>query len=210
MAQKNQSFFAKFLKALPSAIMLFEILIWLFTSAPAEAAMTIIAVLIHEAAHIAAGKLCRVKFQSVKLSSLGAKLSVSNVILPYPTEIFICASGPIANIATAIIVSLLFPGNKILVYLSDVSIALALLNILPIEGFDGGGITKHTVSLIASVDTAEKTLKILSFTALFCLWCISVYIMMRSGKSLSLFLYSIAIFSSLFRNHKKAWFSENN
>lgn len=204
MTQKNQSFFAKSLKSLPSAVMLFEILIWLFTSAPAEAAMTIIAVLIHEAAHIAAGKLCRVNFQSVKLSSLGAKLSLTNVFLPYPTEIFICASGPVANIATTILVSWLFPGNKPLEYLSGVSIALALLNLLPIEGFDGGGIAKHTISLIASVDTAEKTLNILSFSALFCLWCVSVYIMMRAGKSLSLFLYSVAIFSSLFRNYKKA------
>ena len=204
MTQKNSRLVTKGLETVSAAIMLFEILVWLVSSAPLESAMTIIAVTLHETAHIAAGKLCRVNFQRVKLSSLGAKLSASNVILSYPVEIFICASGPLANLSTAAIVFLFFPGNKALKYLADVSIALALLNLLPIEGFDGGGITKHTVSLLISVDAAEKILKVLSFAALFCIWCVSVYIMMRSGKSTSLFLYSLAIFASLFRSPKKA------
>ena len=51
---------------------------------------------------------------------------------------------------------------------------------------------------VMGIFTAERVLRILSFSCILLLWGTSVYLMLRIGSSLALFVFSSALFAQMF------------
>ncbi|MBE6662001.1 MAG: hypothetical protein E7606_01820 [Ruminococcaceae bacterium] len=188
------------LQKLSLAALCVGFLLWIFTAKAALPFLTLTAILIHELGHLFAARLLRMKPSGATADTIGIRLLFRGTPPSYKKEIVLCAAGPLANLLS-IPLSLLF-GLSPTSFFHAVSGALALLNLLPIEGFDGGRIVRASLLLFLPPDTTDKITDVLSFLFLFMLWCISVYLMMRTANELSLFFFATAIFFRIFLQKK--------
>ncbi len=158
-------------------------------------------VILHELGHVFMAKLCHIRLSELKLSIFGAALSPSNTLYSYKDEILLCIGGPLSNFVSALIVHMCL-GNilKADIFVMS-SLALGIINLLPIIGFDGGRITLALLSLILGPRQANGILKFLSFMFIFILWLFSVYLLIKIGASLTLFIFSLSLFTKIFIPH---------
>ncbi len=162
------------------------------------AAMT--AAALHEFGHIAAARLIGVKLSGMSLDLLGARLDTGKKLISYGDELRLAAAGPFVNLVCFVAVyplTLTAPTPFVNTF-AAASAGLCLLNLLPIESFDGGRILSCIISMTSDPDRAGRTVRALSFFCIFALWSVSVYLLLRTGSSLSLFVFSAALFARLF------------
>lgn len=175
-------------------------LLWVFTTPTRIPILTLAAIVIHEVGHLTAAYLLHMKPSGAIADTIGIRLLFNGIPPSYAKEIVLCAAGPLANLLSFFLT--LLCGLSALSFFPSVSLALAMLNLLPIEGFDGGRIAKSSLLLFLPPDRADRISDLFSFLFLFVLWCVSVYLMMRAGNELSLFFFSTAIFFRIFLQKK--------
>ena len=153
---------------------------------------------LHELGHVIAAKIRKIRLLEFKLGILGAAIFPKNQLFSYKDEIILCLGGPVANFITAgFCVGF---GMSPASFFIQSSLALGILNMLPVHSFDGGRILSALLHMCVSERTAGLLCKIVSFTVLFSLWCISVYLLLRRSATLSLFIFSASVFVKLFIN----------
>ncbi|MBE6600113.1 MAG: hypothetical protein E7640_02750 [Ruminococcaceae bacterium] len=154
---------------------------------------------IHELGHIIAAKARNIELSSLSLDLLGARIGTGTRLNSYFDEIVLCAAGPLTNFffGAAVLFSPLRT-NEYTMFFAASSIALGALNLLPIKTFDGGRILTCLLARILGIYISEKIVFALSFVCCFALWCFSVYLLMRVGASLSLFVFSVSLFARIF------------
>lgn len=169
---------------------------------PLSAAATLLAVTVHEGGHLVAAALIGTKPNRFSLRTLGARLEVDTAELPYGKEMILAAAGPIANLlgaAYALPLAVIASNTLFepVCFFIAASVGLAILNLLPIKSFDGGRILNCALSLISDRFADGKLAGAISFLSLFALWSTSVYLILRTGASLSLFTFSVTLFVRL-------------
>ena len=159
----------------------------------------LLAATIHELGHILVAKILNTDLGELKLGIFGASLSIESSMTSYKNEMAIAFGGPLANLLCALLASHFYSGENVFLQGFFIcSIFLAALNLLPIIDLDGGRILLCLLSLIVPCYTALRILKICSLIVVFSLWCLSVYLLLRLGASLSLFIFSSALFCKIF------------
>lgn len=162
----------------------------------------LLAAALHEMGHIAVAKICNIDLGELRLSIFGASLTPRSLLCSYKKEILLCLAGPLVNLISALLLAPLFDGASSFGGLFiRASLFLGLLNLLPIHELDGGRILFCLLSLRLSVGTATRIIKVISFVLIFSLWCLSVYLLLRLSSSLSLFVFSLTLFSKIFLLH---------
>lgn len=181
------------------AVMLF---LSLMLSSSPYALIPLIAAAIHELGHILCARICGVRLSSFELGIFGARISTEGALYSYSTEIAISAAGPIFNLICADLVAIICKLSGISSSIPDIfifsSVALGVINLMPIRSFDGGRIFSALLSKFISVSSVEAILDALSFSSLFLIWSISLYLLLRTSASLSLFIFSISVFANIF------------
>ena len=157
----------------------------------------ICAVAIHELGHLILAKICKIQLRELKLGIFGAALSPQNYLYSYKKEILLCLGGPLSNFLSAFAISYFFNAEP-LEYFNECSLALGILNLLPISGFDGGRIFSALLSIFFPPNTVQTVCKAISFALIFILWCFSVYLLIKISASLSLFTFSLSLFTKIF------------
>lgn len=157
----------------------------------------ILAAFCHELGHIIAAKLQRIPLGELKLGIFGASLTSKPLLCSYKNEIILAAAGPLVNLISAAIL-LPFCKNDFCALFVAASLFLGILNLLPIYEFDGGRILFCALSYLHSQELARKIIFALSFILIFALWTLSVYLLLRLSSSLSLFIFSLSLFSKIF------------
>ncbi len=154
---------------------------------------------LHELGHIFAARVRKIELSSLSLDIFGARIGTGARLNSYLDEIVLCAAGPISNFifAAAVLASPL-RDNEYILFFAASSIALGALNLLPIKSFDGGRILSCVLARMCGVELSERIVFALSFISCFSLWCFSVYLMIRVGASLSLFVFSVSLFARIF------------
>lgn len=167
----------------------------------------VIAVLLHEAGHILAARAVGMKFGHLRLTPTGLRLITKCDFSSYDDELTIALGGPMANALSALLMRLLCSVCPLLVGFSSrfipLSLSLALLNLLPLRSFDGARILyclacchhRRLPSLVP--DQAEHLITWLSCLVLTGLWLLSVYLLLRCGSALSLYLFCLQLFLCL-------------
>ena len=162
--------------------------------------MSILAAACHEAGHIIAARLLGIGFYEMRLGIFGAQLRTGR-ICGYREELLLAAAGPLANflsLPAAFFLLRFFPSATDYINLFILSsVALGIMNLLPVRSLDGGRIFICLFSS-KSPGTVEKVLSFLSFLSIFTLWCISLYLLLRFSTSLSLFIFSLSLFAKIF------------
>ena len=159
------------------------------------------AAMVHEAGHIFAALILKMKLDGFTLNLFGARIGVALPKYSYRQEFFMALAGPLANIISGAMSLSIYntcTENEYLLFFAIASFFLGILNFLPIKSFDGGRIFICIFSPSFGAYTPERWLNRLSFLFIFLLWVISVYLMLRIGSSLTLFVFSSAIFAELF------------
>ena len=161
----------------------------------------LLAALIHECGHLLAAHVLHISIGSLHISILGARLELRDPLLSYQKEWALCAAGPIFSFLAAALAALLldaYPHSEGLRLFAMTSYALGMINLLPIGWLDGGRMFRAMCLMLFSHRVANVLLQIFSFFFLLILWMISVYLLIRVGNSLKLFVFSVSLFFRFF------------
>ena len=170
-------------------------LVCIFISSPKYFPALICSVTIHELGHVFAAKFRKIALYELRLGIFGAALAPKSTLYSYADEIILCLGGPLFNLLSAFAASRLLSGVDMFIMSS---LALGSLNLLPIIGFDGGRIFSSVLCMLFSPRTAERILKMISFIFIFILWSFSLYLLIRTGASLTAFVFSVSLFAKIF------------
>ena len=159
-------------------------------------------VALHESGHLIAAFLLGIPIRSLDIGTFGASLKVRGSLISYPKEFLLCAAGPSMNFISAI-AAVIYSEHR--GYYSEcgewfiaVSIMLGLLNLIPAEGFDGGRMLSVVVTSLFGPRISARLISFTTFSSIMLLWMVSVYLLIRYGTSLSLFIFTVSLFYRLF------------
>ena len=164
-------------------------------------ATLLLAAFLHECGHFFVAHLLGIPISSLHISILGAQLELRDPLLSYRREWLLCFAGPLFSFAAAAVGGLLllvFPNVPLLCHFVMTSCALGIVNLLPIGCLDGGRMFRAMCRQLLPHRAASIFLESLSFIFLLILWMTSVYMMIRMGNSLKLFIFSFSLFFRFF------------
>ena len=157
---------------------------------------------LHESGHMLAAILLGIPLRSLDIGIFGASLKVRGSLISYPKEFLLCAAGPAANFVSAFAVAVFSEQRG---YYSEcgewfisVSVMLGLLNLIPAEGFDGGRMLSVLLTSLFGPRASARVISVSTFISIVALWMLSVYLLLRYGTSLSLFVFTLSLFYRLF------------
>lgn len=158
--------------------------------------------IIHECGHLTAAVMLGIPLRSLDVGLFGASLRVRGSLISYPKEFLLCAAGPAMNFLSALAV-VIFSEHRGYYsecgeWFASVSVMLGLLNLMPAEGFDGGRMLSVALTSTLGPRISARALSISTFLSIVALWMFSVYLLLRYGTSLSLFVFTLSLFYRLF------------
>ena len=162
------------------------------------AAMSLLAAALHEMGHLVAARLLKIPIGSMRFDLLGARIDVKGRILSYGEEWLLCASGPIFSLVFSLIGSFFWSHGKLAVAFSCASLLLGLLNLLPIQTFDGGRMLECALLSFSSPKRTSDILRGCTFFFLWLLWAFSAYLMIKIADGISLFFFTITLLARFF------------
>lgn len=149
------------------------------------------AVLLHETGHILCAVLLNIPFSGLAVRPCGAVMTFDFSGTTYLREMCVHLAGPGTGILSAVCALLAF-GNTAS-YFAGLSVWLAVLNLLPVQGFDGGGVLSCLLSLFLPAETAYRVCRAVSVVTLFLLWTAVLWIELRVRAVLTLLLFILYI-----------------
>ena len=159
----------------------------------------VLAALCHELGHLLAARILGIGFREFRVGLYGAGLEPSGELFSYGQEILLCLAGPLTNLTLALLLWKM-PHPLFVSHFIFSSLALGILNLLPIRGFDGGRTLQALLLFFFPPRTVRGILNLLSFLFVFLLWSFSVFCLLRIAATLSLFIFSLSLFFRLFVN----------
>lgn len=169
----------------------------LFSCFPAVA---LLAIAIHGAGHILAAATVGMRFGRLRLTATGLRLLSDQPYPSYRAEALVALGGPLFNLVSAALVYAHLQGCDFVL----LSLYLGLLNLLPLRGFDGGTLLlcflcdRHALFPSLSPRTAERIISAISALVLMLLWLAAVYLLLRRESALSLYVFCLQLFRSVF------------
>ena len=152
----------------------------------------------HEAGHLLAAAVLKISVVSLRLGLLGARIETRGGVLGYGAEWKLAAAGPAASFACA---AAALPFRSVAESVSRfcaASFLLGLLNLLPVETFDGGRMARCMLAARFGDAASVRVCRAVSFCVLFLLWCVSVYLLLRAGSGVSWLGFSMSLFARFF------------
>ena len=157
--------------------------------------------IIHECGHFWMAKWLHIPIRALHISILGAQIQLSDPLLSYRKEWLLCAAGPLFSALGALCAwggDALSSGMQIWNDFCGISLALGVINLLPIGWLDGGRMHRALCYQLLPPTIARIVVRLVSFLCFLLLWMTSVYLMLRFGNSLSLFAFSFSLFLRFF------------
>ena len=156
-----------------------------------EVLLFVVAVALHECGHIIAAGLCGVKLVSLKSRGIGAVMSYDFSECSYFREAAVHFSGTLLNLLSAFSAVIMYGSRAH--YFCGVSVTLACVNLLPIKGFDGGGVARCILSRLFMPDSAWRICRVLSALGIIIMWTAVLWIEMRCGGNLALMIFVLFV-----------------
>lgn len=180
----------------------------LLTDRTGVAFAALLAAGVHECGHLAAARLLHVSVRTLRFHLLGARLVPSGRTLTYGEEWLLCAAGPLVGLLAAAAAAPFWQAFHLAISFSCASLLLSLLNLLPVRGFDGGRMLETALCRLISPQFADTVLVATTLLSLFLLWLVAVYFLLSAGDGLSLWCFSMSLFSRFFSTLKRENFGE--
>jgi Zn-dependent protease len=152
------------------------------------------AVSVHEAGHLAAMLLLRVRVKSITFSAGGIDISSSLNSVNYKKTAAVYLGGCVFNILAAAVTMSFFS------CFAFCCIAYALINLLPIKPLDGAMAVTSLFCMKMLPERAGRVTDLVSVVFLIPLWMLSLYIFFYSATNFTPLLMCIFLFMSVFSN----------
>lgn len=174
--------------------------LWLAVEPDGATLLTMLAALLHEAGHLLTARLLGVGVSEITLLPLGADIKFSR-LTTYREDILTGISGAAANILSAL---LLLPlgAHPAVRYFICSNLALAAINLLPVDTLDGGTVLRGILSARMPEKTASAVMIALSAASLSVLWLCSVYLMLRSCTGIELWAICMSVMLGMLRRNR--------
>ena len=162
--------------------------------------LSLAAALLHELGHLGAAAMVGIQPAEITVGALGARMGFSVPLLSYRHELLIAAAGPGVNL-------LCIPpclwgirrlggldgAGEYLLFFAAASLALAVINLLPLRTFDGGRILGALCALWFGDRIARRMLDISTVLCSILLWGCGAALWFSAWKNLSLLVLSTAL-----------------
>ena len=171
----------------------------------AQTVSLLVAAALHECGHLLAARVFGIPLASLHISVLGARLELCDPLLSYRREWLLCAAGPLFSFLCAGIaagLSAYVISSEILCMFAMISMALGVINLLPIGWLDGGRMFRAMCLQFLPQRVAGGLLRLVSFAFFLVLWMASLYLLLRVGNSLTLFVFSFSLFLRFFLSER--------
>ena len=174
--------------------------LWLAVEPDGATLLTMLAALLHEAGHLLTARLLGVGVSEITLLPLGADIKFSR-LTTYREDILTGISGAAANLLSAL---LLLPlgAHPAVRYFICSNLALAAINLLPVDTLDGGTVLRGILSAHMPEKTASAVMTALSAASLSVLWLCSVYLMLRSCTGIELWAICMSVMLGMLRRDR--------
>ncbi len=174
-------------------------LIWLLIiDKSGIAAMSLLAAALHEVGHLAAARFLKIPIHAMRFDLLGARIDVKGRILSYGEEWLLCMAGPLSSLVASLVGSLFWSHTKLAIAFSCASLLLGLLNMLPIQTFDGGRMLECALLSFTTPQRVSSILRGCTFLFLWLLWAFSAYLMIKIADGISLFFFTVSLLARFF------------
>ena len=150
----------------------------------------------HELGHIIVMRLLGVGVGEIEVTLFGAEIRSVPRMLNMAGEVAVYSAGAAANIVSAGAVYFLFSGEWTTLFIIC-SFTLAIFNLLPIKSLDGGCIFAAVCRGVMP-NSADRVISAVSSVTLLVLWLASVYLLLICGGNVSLMLFCIYMFVTLY------------
>ena len=174
------------------------LLFMLFCDKSGLAAMSLLAAALHEVGHLVAARFLKIPIGSMRFDLLGARIDVKGRILSYGEEWLLCAAGPASSLVCSIFGAFFWSHGKLAVAFSCASLLLGILNLLPIQTFDGGRMLECALLSFTSPKRTSDILRGCTFLFLWLLWAFSAYLMIKIADGITLFFFTITLLARFF------------
>lgn len=157
----------------------------------ADILLFLIAAVLHECGHIIMAGVLGVKLVTLRLRGIGAVMQFDFSSCCYLCEAAVHFAGALMNILSSCLAVIMWGSSAY--YFCGISLTLAFVNLLPIRGFDGGGIVCCTIARFLMPDIAWRICSILSLIGIITLWTAVLWIELRCGGNLTLIIFALCI-----------------
>lgn len=149
----------------------------------------IAALTIHEMGHLAAAKFFGIPLVRFRLNPTGGVMTFDFSHASYLRETAVHLGGPLAGILSAAV------GWTLLrdFFFTGISVTLAVVNLLPIRGLDGGGVLRCLLNRFCFPDTAWRIGRICSVSGVMLLWAAVLWIELRVRVNLGLIAFAAVL-----------------
>lgn len=149
-------------------------------------------VLLHELGHLAAMALVNTGIRTVRLTAFGIEIKRD----PTPErgvlrELFICLSGPAANLLCAAAMYLFTFQSMRHMTMTAANIAVAAFNLLPVGGLDGGEAAKIICGYFFMPRLAYNISRVCEFLAMIPLFAAGIFLLSQPERNFTLLLACI-------------------
>ena len=170
--------------------------LWLYYDKNGSAVCSICAAALHECGHIAALRLFHDPPREIRIGLFGAAIARQGAgRLSYTREMLAAAAGPGVNLLLAAVLAALATAWPRLFAAARVNLALALFNLLPLRGLDGGQILYAALCRTRLPEDAQKQCKTIAVCAAVPLTAIGFWLCRVGWSSYSLLLSSLSVLS---------------
>jgi len=153
--------------------------------------MTLLAVFVHECGHLLTARLLGVPLRGFRLTPLGALMGFDFSHVPYWKEAVVHLAGAAFGMGAAML-SRAVLGSRADTFLG-ISLCLSFVNLLPLEGLDGGGVLWALLSWHVDPAAVYRWSRAVSLLVLLLFWVAVVWIEMRIGTNLGLLLFAVGL-----------------
>ncbi len=182
----------------PSAMV--GILLFLVAERSVWVCLAIGAAVLHEGGHLLAARFLRVEIRGIEINGFGVKILLGDGLLSYRDEALIAAAGPAVNLLCVFLLLPFlrrWPSADRLLFFASASFLLAVINLLPLRGFDGGRLLGCAFARFFGPVSAGRILRPIHAVCSVFVWCgaVSLYLVSRQNISLlvlsTLFLWRV-------------------
>lgn len=182
---------------------------------------------LHEMGHLLTAKILKIKVKEIKFGFSGVRIVTDERLTSYKNELLLALSGPLVNILVFCGVlggfiaigggaEKLFEAAEEFLVLGEwrivgvigffalSSLIQALMNLLPVNTFDGGRMLYCAIAENFSEHAAERVIEIFSAISVFLLWTVALYLMLKVASGLGIYVFAACIFASTLGNGKQA------
>lgn len=156
-----------------------------------ETLLFLTAVFLHELGHILCARLLGIPLNGCSVRPCGALLTFDFSRTSYRREGCVHLAGAGMGLLTAAAALWIF-GNKA-EYFAGVSVVLAAVNLLPVRGFDGGGVLHCLLSSVLPPETSDGICRTVSLVVLLLLWTAVLWVELRVRADVAMLCFVLYI-----------------